>query len=809
MRYAEVSVNTPAAKRRSFSYSIPSSLHVEAGQAVRVPFGSRVLEGIVIELTEFPAVEQTRDICDILDEKPVIFPVYLNLARWISDYYLSPLFDAIALMLPPGFERKSITFISLTGKTIGPDEAPLSVDQQHIIDLINNKNRIRQKEIEKLLGEKRALSVISQLVNRGLVTREYQLEAERIKPKYEEYLTLTTPLDNLDGFNDKISRSPNQVAVVRYLASQSLPVTWTSLKQNQDVDRTTLKALVKKNIIKIDSRLSTRDPLAEYKTTPDKPLTLTPEQTEALGAINSSLQRKQVPGLTFLLHGVTGSGKTEIYLQTLTEAIRLGKQGIVLVPEISLTPQTIARFTARFPHRVAVLHSHLSLREQFDEWHRIQNGDFDVVIGPRSALFAPLPNPGLIIIDEEHEWTYKQTEKSPRYHARDVAIKLAELTGATVVLGSATPDVGTYTRSLRGEFKLLSLPERVTPVRHTPLPVVEIVDLKKELKSGTGNIFSQALKDAVTQAVSHREQAILFLNRRGASTFIQCRKCGFILRCRRCEVSLTFHSVSNTLVCHQCNYRRHMYDVCPRCGSPQIKFLGTGTQKLEEEAKLVFPSARILRWDSDATRQKGSHESIMKTFASHEADILIGTQMVTKGLDIPLVTVVGVVNADVALNFPHYLAAERTFQLLSQVAGRAGRGERGGQVILQTYNPEHFVIQAASQHDYSRFYEKEASFRRQLGYPPFSRLASLMYSHSNETKSQNEADRFGKVLNQQLSAQGIAGLSIIGPAPAYLYRLRGRYRWQIIIRGTNPAEFLASIPLPQGWSIDIDPVGLS
>ncbi|MFC1967013.1 primosomal protein N', partial [Chloroflexota bacterium] len=427
---------------------------------------------------------------------------------------------------------------------------------------------------------------------------------------------------------------------------------------------------------------------------------------------------------------------------------------------------------------------------------------------PRSAIFAPQPDLGLIVIDEEHEWTYKQHDKSPHYHARDAAIKLAELTGATVILGSATPDVETFYRAQRGDCHLLQLPERVTPSENSPLPQVKIVDLRDELKSGNRSMFSRSLNNAIAKAVAGKEQVILFLNRRGAATFVQCRNCGFVLGCRRCEVPLTYHLTEDILACHQCNYRIPVPQICPQCLSQRIKFLGVGTQKLEQEASHTFSQARLLRWDSDTTRQKHSHQEILTKFRTHQADILIGTQMITKGLDFPLVTLVGVVNADTALNLPDFRAGERTFQLLSQVAGRAGRGPLGGQVIIQTYSPEHYAIQAAAKHDYLLFYNKEIVYRRQLNNPPFSQLASLVYTHTNDALCQKEAERMKRLLTEEWDSKGIADLSIIGPAPAFIHRLRSRFRWQLILRGSELSDFLSPIPVPQGWTVDIDPVGL-
>jgi primosomal protein N' (replication factor Y) (superfamily II helicase) len=471
-----------------------------------------------------------------------------------------------------------------------------------------------------------------------------------------------------------------------------------------------------------------------------------------------------------------------------------------------MTPQIIERFFSRFPGRVGVLHSGLSPGEQLDEWWRIKNGEFDVVIGPRSAIFAPQPDLGLVIIDEEHEWTYKQDD-SPRYHTREVAIKLAELTGATVVLGSATPDITSYYRALNGEFHLLELPERVTPDAGSPLPRVEIVDLKAELKAGNLSLFSRSLRSSIEAALANKEQILLFLNRRGAASFVECRNCGWVVRCPRCEVPLSYHFNEDMLVCHQCNYHRKVPTACPRCQSRRIKYLGVGTEKLEQETARLFPSARLLRWDSDAIQDRG-HQEIFAKFKGGEADILIGTQMIAKGLDIPGVTLVGIVSADIALNLPDFRAGERAFQLLTQVAGRAGRGAAGGKVIIQTYSPEHYAIQAAALHDYAAFFRQELAYRRELNQPPFSRFTRLIFTHINAGRCQAETERMKRLLLAERDARGWADFSLIGPAPAFIHRLRCRFRWQIILRASHPAEILSDIPFPRGWSVDIDPVGL-
>jgi len=812
MGFAEVCVNSPISQRRTFSYSIPPGLQVDIGHAVWVPFGEKILQGIVLELTEHPEVEETREIIGLVQPEPLLSPAHVLLARWISTYYLSPLFDAVALMLPPGFERKPLTFVSAHSTPQEFDLTSLTVEQKRALDLVQTQGKTSLKQLEKSLGKKKAQSIVSQLVKRRLLVRSYELEPLKIRPKVETYLALV----NTEGIEEEIDRlrkkrATKKAALLGFLSDQSRPVPLAEARRSVNCNRATVDALVEAGLISIQDITVRRDPLLRQRITPTSPLTLTAAQESAFKTIKMRLgetQKEHASPAIFLLHGVTGSGKTEVYLQALAEALRLGKRGIFLVPEIALTPQTIERLTSRFPDRVAVLHSQLSLGEQFDEWQRIKNGEFDVVIGARSALFTPQPDLGLIIIDEEHEWTYKQQDKSPRYHVREVVKKLAELTGAVVVLGSATPDVETFYHAKQGTYHLLQLPERVTPSESSPLPHVQIIDLRDELKAGNRSLFSRALSEAIKKAISGREQVMLFLNRRGGATFIQCRNCGLVLRCKRCEVALTYHLSENILACHQCNYRIPVPLTCPRCLSRRIKFLGVGTEKLEQEASHTFLKANLLRWDSDVTKGMYAHQEILDKFRAHQADILIGTQMITKGLDLPGVTLVGVINADTALHLPDFRAGERTFQLLSQVAGRAGRGPLGGQVIIQTFSPEHYAIQAAAKHDYALFYNREIEFRRQLHNPPFSQLASLTYTHSNDKTCQRETEKMRRLIIGERDARGIADLSLIGPAPAFIHRLRGRFRWQLILRGSNLSDFLSSIDIPRGWTVDIDPVGL-
>jgi len=804
--YAEVSVNSPAGECQLFSYSIPESLALVPGHAVWVPFGSRILQGVVVELSEYPSVESVRPVDSLIQPEPLLSMTQLELARWISNYYLSPLFAAIALFLPPGFERQPITFLSVSDKAES-DASNLSEEAGQLLNAIKRDGMVGLKQLENEFGKKVAQRLASQLVNRGLVTRSYEIEREKVKPKQELYVKLiASPAVIEQTFAVLKRRAKKQANLLRYISQQSQSMSISQIIQT-GFPRPIIKSLADKGLINFEAVEVKREPIDYSRITLSPPLKLTPSQSEALSAITQSL--KSGKSGVFVLHGVTGSGKTEVYLQALAEAKKMGKRGIALVPEIALTPQTIERFAGRFPHKVAVLHSKLSLGEQFDQWHDIQKGEYDVVVGPRGAVFAPQPDLGLIVIDEEHEWTYKQQDRAPRYHARSVALKLAELTGATVILGSATPDVETYYHARTGDYTLLELPERLTPHPGSPMPQIELVDLREELKAGNRSMFSRSLREAIGRAVSLNEQVILFFNRRGSATFVQCRNCGFVVKCKRCQVPMSYHSAEEALVCHQCNRRQPVPTTCPRCFSRRIKFLGIGTQKLEEETAQGFPAARLLRWDSDVTRAKHSHQEIMDKLTKHQADILIGTQMVAKGLDLPQVTLVGVVSADTALNLPDFRAGERTFQLLSQVAGRAGRGERPGRVIIQTYSPEHYAIQAVLKQDYEAFYNQEIAFRRELNEPPFSQLVRLTYVHVNEAACKAEAERMKRQLEADMAGRGIIDVSIIGPAPAFIARLRGRYRWQLTLRGNQTERLLNNGAVPSGWAIDVDPVGLN
>jgi primosomal protein N' (replication factor Y) len=512
----------------------------------------------------------------------------------------------------------------------------------------------------------------------------------------------------------------------------------------------------------------------------DRHLPPTPEQKQALDLIKECMGSKT--HRVFLLHGVTGSGKTEVYLQSIAHALDLGRSSIILVPEISLTPQTVARFRARFGERIAVLHSRLLGSKRASEWERIISGEAEIVVGARSAIFAPVKNLGLVVVDEEHETSYKQ-EDVPRYNARDVAIKRAELSHASVILGSATPSLESFYAATQSRYTLIELPERIDS---RLLPEVEIVDMREELtREKKLPIFSQNLKAWIEKDISEDKQVILFLNRRGFSTFINCRKCGYVLTCKRCNVSLTYHFHTKKLSCHHCNYKIDPPDICPQCNSSYVRYWGIGTEKVESELHRLFPKAQIARLDTDATHDRGTHEKVLSKFKDHKIDILVGTQMIAKGLDFPKVTLVGVVSADTALNIPDFRSGERTFNLLTQVAGRAGRGDLGGKVIIQTYTPGHYAIQAAKNHDYNSFYAKEISFRKELNLPPYCHIVVLTFRGRKEENVLKTVDSLRRKFENKNKSSTV---EIVGPAPAPISRMKGMYKWNLFLKSPETED---------------------
>ena len=821
---------------RAFHYLVPEPLRsqVALGQLVWVPFGPRFLQGLIVDFDDSAPVspERMREIERIVEPQPVLSPVHVELAHWISEYYLAPIHRVMLSMLPPGVTQ-SVEIVVRAVPDAKPEDATEA--QARILALLADQGAMTLRQLGRWVRRQQGLSnwrgIVGQLVAHGWATRRPEVRPPKVRPKLVPVVR-AEPGASLDDLSDQACKQRQALAhlLARRGSHDWIPL--ATVRQEADVSSAVVAALVRKGLVAREQRQVWRDPLEGRTFVPVTPPRLTPAQQRVWERISRDLDAPQ--GKPFLLQGVTGSGKTEIYLRAVARVLEQGRGAIVLVPEIALTPQTIRRFGARFPSTLAVMHSQLSDGERYDQWRRIRSGELRLVVGPRSAVFAPVHDLGLIVLDEEHEWTYKQ-ESTPHYHAREVAQRLSALSGATCILGSATPALESAYRAERGRYVRLTMPRRIMGHRqavaeqaaqvrgdqrryraiepdsealYADLPPVQIVDMRAELRAGNSSMFSRDLQRGMAAALGAGQQVILFLNRRGAATFVMCRDCGHVLKCPRCDVPLTYHSAGEKLVCHHCNRRVAPPSKCPACYSRRIRYFGAGTQRVEALAHEMYPQARIVRWDADTTEGKTAHEEILDQFISGEADIMVGTQMVAKGLDLPQVTLVGVVTADTILNLPDFRAGERTFQLLTQVAGRAGRSVLGGQVIIQTYTPEHPAIQAASQHDYDAFYEREIAFRREHWYPPLSRIIKLVYVHTNRDQAEAVARELHGLLSSRIARLGIPEVDLIGPAPAFFARERGRWRWQLLVRGREPVELLKDVRLPLGWRVDVAPVSL-
>jgi primosomal protein N' (replication factor Y) (superfamily II helicase) len=816
---------------QAFHYRVPAELRerVRLGQLIWAPFGSRDLQGVIVGWDRASPVEDTRPLDRIVHEDPLFDPPQLALARWISATYLAPLSRVIWSMLPPGLTRSVETIVERTADA-DPEEATEA--QRAILALLAEKGPLMLRQIGRLTDQKGWRSTVDALVHKGWVTKDVRVMPPSVRPK-RVLAVRVAPDATPEALPERAVRQRETLA---YLAEHARGGNWlpaATVIDRLGISYSVLTALRERALVEACQRQVWRDPLEGISFVPDTPPRLTRAQADVWETIRRDMIHPS--GCPFLLQGVTGSGKTEIYLQAAEEALTRGQGVIVLVPEIALTPQTIRRFGARFPSTLAVMHSRLSDGERYDQWRQIRRGDLRLVIGSRSALFAPVRNLGLVVVDEEHETSYKQ-DRTPHYHAREAAVELARLAKATCILGSATPSLESAYLAEQGGYRRLLLPQRIMGHRriieeqsratgsasaryhaaemeapdamHADLPPVSVVDMRSELKAHNTSMFSRALAQGLERVLQAGEQAILFLNRRGTSTFVMCRDCGHVLRCPRCEVPYTYHSDQHRLVCHHCGRIARQPDACPVCGSKRIKHFGAGTQRVEQEVKARFPGARVVRWDTDATASKGSHDRLLSRFVEGDADVLVGTQMIAKGLDLPLVTLVGVVAADTALHLPDFRSAERTFQLLTQVAGRAGRSVLGGEVIIQTYTPDHYAIQAASRHDYDAFYRREICWRREQWYPPISRIARLLYETTSARAAQEQPRRLHALLAHRVRRLGLPDVDLIGPAPAFFARERGRWRWHILVRARDPAELLAGIRLPLGWRLDVDPVSL-
>lgn len=784
-------VSLEIALRKEFDYAIPPELagQVDVGSRVQVPFGARKVLGVVTAMAEESAKTRLKPIIKVIGAQTLVTPKVIKLANWIAAYYCCAPEIALKSILPEAVRKEEAGWRERLFVRVLPVSGAFP------------KLPKRQLEVWNIVEERREISL-------------------------------------------------------------------TELLKLAETTAGTVRKLEDRGLVAITSEISERDPYAKEHILPSQPLVMNPAQSKALEAIKAVMDRnvdgglkkedgKSPPSSTFLLYGVTGSGKTEVYLQAIAHALEQGKGAIVLVPEISLTPQTVERFKARFSSGtlqtlVAVLHSHLSAGERHDEWHKIRQGRARIVIGARSAIFAPVEPLGLVIVDEEHEHTYKQ-EEAPRYHARDVAIVRGQMENAVVVLGSATPSLESYHNCKKGKYTLLELPERVDDQK---MPHVRVVDLRQAARGGKGPpIFSNQLKEAITQRLERKEQTILFLNRRGYSTALTCSQCGHVANCPNCSLSLTYHRPEQKLRCHLCGYFEPVPTVCPnvKCRNPQIRYSGLGTQKVEDVLGKLFPQARVKRMDADVMKRKEDYRQVLGDFRTGKIDILIGTQMIAKGLHFPNVTLVGIIFADMALHQPDFRAGERTFQLLTQVSGRAGRGDVEGEVFVQAFTPFHPAIQYARRHDFVGFYEQEIEFREQLKYPPVARVALLTLKGRNEEKVKFSADHVRKELDKLKTGEGtdetvgkterehtlfdqvspsplftplplaaaantqLRDLIIAGPAPAPLLRAETFYRYQLMLRTramSRLSQALAGISrrlnLPEDvtLTVDIDPVNL-
>lgn len=771
---AEVIVDvTTKAIDRPFDYRVPDRFKglVKAGMRVVVPFGPRKIQGFVTKIKEETDVQSgnIKDIVDLFDLSPVLTDELLELSHWLTEKTLSYHITALQSMLPAAMKAKYEKEIQV----LSAEELP-----QSLKELFGQQESILYADIPP-----EQLKPIQKHVQKGHLEVRYHVSQKSGKKKVRT-LQIAVTKEKLEEKQKQLKKNAvKQKALLTFLL-QANETTFLAkdLQQQTGASSQTLKALIQEGLLTESYEEIYRDPYRDREFTPSTPLDLTKEQAEAAKPIHQAVSDDKHE--TFLLHGVTGSGKTEIYLQTIDHVLQKGKEAIVLVPEISLTPQMVQRFKERFGSNVAVLHSGLSTGEKYDEWRKIHRKEVKLVVGARSAVFAPFENLGMIIIDEEHESSYKQ-EEMPRYHAKDVAIERAGRHQCPVVLGSATPSLESYARAKKGVYTLLTLKRRVNQQQ---LPHVSLIDMREELRNGNRSMFSEELMLRLKEVLERKEQAVLFLNKRGYSSFVMCRDCGYVEQCPHCEISLTYHRFQKRLKCHYCGHEAPVPAECPECHSEHIRYFGTGTQRVEEELTKVLPEARVIRMDVDTTSRKGAHEKLLTSFGNKEADILLGTQMIAKGLDFPDVTLVGVLSADTSLHIPDFRSSEKTFQLLTQVSGRAGRHEKAGSVIIQSYTPSHYSIELTKQHDYEAFYEQEMLHRRHQSYPPFYFLAMVTVSHEEVTKAAHVTDKIVQFLKMNCAPN----TRILGPAASPIAKIKDRYRYQCVIKYKRENE-LASL----------------
>ncbi|MFJ7309102.1 primosomal protein N' [Peribacillus frigoritolerans] len=764
MDIASVIVDVPAKQTdREFDYRIPEKWNqvIKPGMRVIVPFGPRMVQGFVTGLKVKSDFAKLRLIKEPMDLEPILNDELLQLGDWLTKEAMCFKISALQAMLPAAMKAKYEKVIKVVEDK--KDQLPPSIQ-----NLFGKNDSLSWKDV--IEGEN--ASLVQKEMQNGNLELEYNVKNRLNKKTVRVIKSLLSPMELKEMASAISSHAKKQQELLHYFIEHQEPIPLKDLLELMNTSSGTVKSLVSKGALAEMDQEIYRDPYENRVFEKSIPFTLTAEQTAALKPIQEKIHHDEHD--VFLLYGVTGSGKTEVYLQAIASVIEKGKEAIMLVPEISLTPQTVKRFKERFGEQVAVMHSGLSVGEKYDEWRKIHRKEVKVVVGARSAVFAPFENLGLVIIDEEHESSYKQ-EETPRYHARDVAIERAKSYGCPVILGSATPTLESFARAKKNVYKLLTLSQRMNK---NALPAVDIVDMREELRTGNRSMFSELLFTKLKDRLDKGEQTVLMLNKRGHSSFVMCRSCGLVINCPNCDISLTYHRFNDIMKCHYCGFEEGMPSVCPECESEHIRFFGTGTQKVEEELAKILPEARVIRMDVDTTSKKGSHERLLNAFGEGKADILLGTQMIAKGLDFPNITLVGVLSADTMLHLPDFRSSEKTFQLLTQVSGRAGRHQLPGEVVIQTYTPEHYSIELSALQDYDAFYEREMYLRRQSHYPPYYYVVLITVSHEDLMKTVSVTEKITNYLGSRLNRDSV----VLGPVASPISRINNRYRYQCLIK---------------------------
>ncbi|CEN83981.1 primosomal protein N' [Paraclostridium sordellii] len=775
-QYAKVIVrNNSTHTDNLFTYEIPEFLseNICIGHRVLVPFGmyNKPVEAFVFEIDDYVDENiRTKKITDLLDEEPIFNKDDINLIIWMKNKYLCTYIDCINLLYPKGYKLNNYKVIKLIDENYTSENK----NEQKLIDTLKeNKNEVRIDKIKKIPNLNNIIYKLKKLNVVNVIWRYNDHKNE----KKVYMISLSKQAEEIDGYlkENKIRLGSKQKEIIEYIKNVK-EIDLGKLLENTNATRQSINGLKEKNIINIKENDFYRNPEQIYSVE-HKDIKLNEEQEKVVNLINQEMFNEDKK--PYMIHGVTGSGKTEVYMEIIENALNQGLDSLMLVPEISLTPQTISRFRNKFGNIVGVFHSQLSEGEKHDVYKQVKEGKIRILIGARSALFMPFTSLGVIIIDEFHESAYK-SEKNPKFNSIEVANFISRKREVSLVLGSATPSIEEYYKAINGQYKLLEINKRAN---NKPMPKIEVVDMKDELMIGNKSIFSSKLKLDMEEAVKNKNQIILFLNRRGYSNFVSCRKCGYVFTCENCDISLTYHKKSNTGKCHYCGYEKEIPKECPECKSKYIKPFGIGTQKIEEEIKSLFPNMRVLRLDRDTTSKKGSFDRILNSFKNKEADVLIGTQMLSKGLDFDNVTLVGILSADMILKFPDFRSAENTFQLITQVSGRAGRSEQEGKVILQTYDTEHYAIKHAINYDFKGFYQDEIKIRKLFDYAPFNNMLSVVLSGKNNKLVEINAKKMYDTLAYLLNERGIEDLSfILGPNQCSISKINQNYRWQILFK---------------------------